>query len=139
MIECTRIINFDAAHRVVGHENKCQHLHGHRYRIEASFRAETLDNLGMVIDFGVIKEILGGWINKNWDHTTILYEKDKGLGENIAMVTGQNIFYLPTNPTAENMAIYLFNEVCPEIFKNHKVICTKIRLHETPNCYTEAY
>ena len=34
---CTRRIEFDAAHRVMEHESKCRHLHGHRYAIEATF------------------------------------------------------------------------------------------------------
>ena len=34
-ITCTRRIEFDAAHRVMGHEGKCKHLHGHRYALEA--------------------------------------------------------------------------------------------------------
>jgi 6-pyruvoyltetrahydropterin/6-carboxytetrahydropterin synthase len=143
MISCTRKIEFDAAHRVMEHESKCKFLHGHRYVIEASFisnnTTNNTDNIGRVIDFGCVKELLGGWIDDNWDHTTILYEKDKLLGDNILAITSQNIFYLPKNPTAENMAEYLLNEICPKLFANKNVSCVKIKLYETPNCYAEAY
>lgn len=135
---CTRRIEFDAAHRVQGHEGKCKNLHGHRYVIEATFSASTLDNLGRVIDFGVIKERLGAWIDDNWDHTTILFDKDQALGKAISNETSQNIFYLPTNPTAENMAEYLIHSICPLLFKEHGIICQRLRLYETPNCYAEA-
>jgi 6-pyruvoyltetrahydropterin/6-carboxytetrahydropterin synthase len=138
MIICTRKIEFDAAHRVMEHESKCKNLHGHRYAIEASFQAEKLDELGRVVDFGVIREVLGAWVDKNWDHTTILYEKDRALGENIASITGQKIFYLPTNPTAENMAEYLLHEICPKLFTGGKLRCTSITLRETPNCSVTA-
>jgi len=137
-IICTRRIEFDAAHRVLEHESKCRNLHGHRYAIEASFEAESLDTkldkLGRVVDFGVIKELLGAWVDDNWDHTTILFEQDFELGKNIASVTGQKIFYLPTNPTAENMAAYLLEEICPQLFAGRGVRCVSIRLQETPNC-----
>lgn len=133
-IICTRRIEFDAAHRVLEHESKCKNLHGHRYAIEVSFSAEGLDALGRVVDFGVIRERLGAWVDENWDHTTILFERDKELGKSISDITGQNIFYLPTNPTAENMAAYLLEKVCPILFADLNIVCVGIRLHETPNC-----
>lgn len=134
VIGCTRRIEFDAAHRVVDHESKCKNLHGHRYAIEATFEAAALDTLGRVIDFGEIRSILGQWIDENWDHTTILWEKDKELGEVIAGKTGQRIFYMPANPTAENMAEYLLNEIIPFLFNGKGVVCTRVLLQETPNC-----
>ncbi len=145
-VECTRRIEFDAAHRVVEHEGKCKHLHGHRYVLEASFSANSLDSLGRVVDFGRVKEVLGGWIDANWDHTTILYEADKALGAAITEHTGQKIYYMPYNPTAENMASYLLENICPRLFAtettettaNAVIACTRVRLWETPNCYADA-
>jgi 6-pyruvoyltetrahydropterin/6-carboxytetrahydropterin synthase len=137
-ITCTRRIEFDAGHRIVEHESKCRYLHGHRYVVEASFTAPKLDELGRIIDFGVIKEKLGGWIDAHWDHTTILFDKDRALGNSIASHTGQIIYYLPVNPTAENMADYLLTHVCPELFAGQPLQCVRIVLHETPNCHVEA-
>ncbi len=133
-IICTRRIEFDAAHRVMEHESKCKHLHGHRYVIEASFSASSLDSLGRVVDFGVVRERLGKWVDDNWDHTTILFDKDKELGEAINSITKQRIYYLPYNPTAENMAAYLLEKVCPLLFADMEITCVNIRLWETPNC-----
>ena len=138
MITCTRRIEFDAAHRVCEHESKCKFLHGHRYVIEATFTAKQLDGIGRIIDFGVIKEKLGSWVDSHWDHTAILFEKDKALGESIRAQTGQAIYYLPTNPTAENMASYLFEKICPELFAADTITCSSIKLYETPNCYAVA-
>jgi 6-pyruvoyltetrahydropterin/6-carboxytetrahydropterin synthase len=137
-ISCTRRLEFDAAHRVMQHESKCRHLHGHRYVIEATFQARVgLDALGRVIDFGVIKDVLGTWIDTHWDHTTILHEADRPLGEVIAQHTAQTIYYIPMNPTAEHMAAYLLERICPMLFAHTDVECTHIRLHETPNCYAD--
>ena len=135
---CTRRIEFDAAHRVKDHESKCKLLHGHRYVVEATFSAEQLDSLGRIIDFGTVKEILSEWINTNWDHNTILFEEDKPLGDSITAITGQTVYYLPTNPTAENMAHYLLHFICPTLFADHGAECVAIRLYETPNCYADA-
>ncbi len=125
----------------MGHEGKCRNLHGHRYCMEATFiaksLAESLDSLGRVVDFGVIKERLGGWVDDNWDHTTLLFDRDSDLGKAITDVTGQKIFYLPSNPTAENMADYIFRYVCPMLFANLPIECVRIKLYETPNCYAE--
>ncbi len=135
-ITATRKIEFDAAHRVMLHESKCKNLHGHRYVVEVTAQAPELDSLGRVVDFGVLKEKLGGWIDEKWDHQTILFAEDKPLGEAIAAQTGQPIFYLPSNPTAENMANYLLKEICPTLFEGPLKIVT-ITLRETPNCWVE--
>jgi 6-pyruvoyltetrahydropterin/6-carboxytetrahydropterin synthase len=134
MIVCTRRIEFDAAHRILNHESKCKMLHGHRYALEVSFAAKKLDDLGRVIDFGIVRELLGAWIDEHFDHNTILSIKDKKLGEKIAAETGQKIFYLDENPTAENIAKFLFEKICPKIFAKKNVKCVAIKLYETPNC-----
>lgn len=135
MIICVRKIEFDSAHRLINHESKCRMLHGHRYVVEASFCAKQLDNVGRVIDFGVIREVLGSWIEEHLDHNTILSIADKKLGEEISKNTQQKIYYLPNNPTAENIAKHLLEEICPKIFANFAVECVAIKLYETPNCF----
>jgi 6-pyruvoyltetrahydropterin/6-carboxytetrahydropterin synthase len=112
-------------------------LHGHRYALEVSFVAQNLDNLGRVIDFGEVKELLGAWIDENLDHNTILSIHDKNLGEQIANTTGQKIYYMSENPTAENIAQHILLEICPKIFAGRSVKCCAIKLYETPNCYVE--
>ncbi len=111
-------------------------LHGHRYALEATFMSKKLDNLGRVIDFGVIKEVLGAWIDDNLDHNTILSINDKKLGDKISSETGQKIYYIQENPTAENIAQHIFYEICPKIFAKKAVKCVAIKLYETPNCYS---
>ena len=137
MIECTRKIEFDAGHRVVGHNKKCQYIHGHRYGLEVTIVTKELDALGMVIDFGILKDIINNWINENFDHTLILHKSDAELGEEIAKWTGQKIYYMENNPTAENIALHLKNDIMPILFTDPSYKITKVKLHETPNCYVE--
>ena len=136
-ITCTRKIEFDAAHRVIGHENKCKYLHGHRYTLLVSFASKDLDNLGRVIDFGVVKDKIKKWVDDNVDHTTILSKDDYELGRKISDYTGQKIYYLENNPTAENIAIHFSNYVMPMLFKDFDIEIVKIKLFETPNCSAE--
>lgn len=131
-ISCARAFYFDAAHRVVGHEGKCRNLHGHRYRVEAHFTSQKLDHLGMVVDFGVLRERLGKWVADHWDHAVILFDKDGELGEAIASVTDQNIYYLPYNPTAENLCRYLAEKIVPTLFAELEIRCVKLILSESP-------
>jgi len=104
---------------------------------EQNLAARNLDDLGRVIDFGIIREVLGAWIDEHFDHNTILSVKDKKLGEEIAAKTGQKIYYLGENPTAENIAKHLLHEICPKLFADKNVKCVAIRLYETPNCFVD--
>jgi 6-pyruvoyltetrahydropterin/6-carboxytetrahydropterin synthase len=144
-----RRIQFCAGHRVMNHGSKCRNMHGHNYVAHIHARATALDSLGMVIDFGVLKEVVGGWIDEKWDHGFIYYEKDLVVknalhtfqaGE-VAGATGDKTFYqkmfeLPTNPTAENMAQYLL-ETANELLRDHGVEVWKVVLEETENCSAE--
>ncbi len=142
MIHCTKKIEFDAAHRIIGHDGGCQMVHGHRYAVEFTFASADLNPMGMVIDFKEIKNRFKHWIDTNWDHNIILHKDDKSLGDMIQGYTGQKVFYLDYNPTSENIAYYLFNFVLKEVFKDlpeYIVLCKMIRVFETPtsnSCYS---
>lgn len=134
---CSRRIEFDAGHRIVGHKNKCQYLHGHRYVLEVHARISKLDNLGFVADFGELKQILKPWIDDHWDHNVILNRQDEQLGKFIAEYTGKEPYYIDNNPSAENIASYLLHKIIPKLFKSKVYEIYKIKLYETPNCSVE--
>ncbi|MDP4709163.1 MAG: 6-carboxytetrahydropterin synthase [Rickettsiaceae bacterium] len=137
MIECTRRIEFDAGHRVIGHQHKCKYLHGHRYVLEITAMSTELNELGMVVDFGELKNIIKDWIDENLDHNVILHEDDKALGSLIASQTGQNIYYLKSNPTAENIALHLKSDIIPKLFTKNSFNIVRLKLFETPNSFVE--
>ncbi len=135
-----RKFGIDAGHRLWKHEGKCKHLHGHRYDFRVWFTAEDLDDIGRVIDFNEVKNKVGGWLESNWDHGTILNEKDpitwlwKGEKE---LLYGQKFFLLPCNPSAENLASYLL-KIANELMNGTNIKIPKVGVFETPNCYAEA-
>jgi len=135
VIECVRKIHFCSGHRVLNHESKCANLHGHNYVAWIYAESPALDSIGRVIDFSVLKDKVGGWIDKNWDHTTILFKDDLEL-VNVAHLMSKNkpVWTCSFNPTAENMAFYLLKTICPIVLKDSGVTVTKIELYETENC-----
>lgn len=137
-ITCTRRIQFCAGHRVHGHENKCRNAHGHNYVAFFEAAATDLDGIGRVIDFSVLKEVVGGWIDEFWDHGFIYWYQDEEIQRALSVIEGQKVYVLPTNPTAENMADYLLRVICPLLLKDKGVTVTKVRIWETENCYADA-
>ena len=131
----SRKFAFDSAHRLIGHEGKCAHNHGHRYEGQVFVSpVDGLDDIGRVVDFQVLKEICGGWVDKHLDHGTILNSEDK---EFVRFLTaqGNKLYTINTNPTAENIADHLrerFSQLLQEAGYNVNV--DSVRIDETPNC-----
>ncbi len=133
-----RRVQFCAGHRVLGHEGRCSNLHGHNYVVFFHAAADSLDEVGRVVDFGVLKQALGGWVDEHWDHGFIFGVDD---GEVAAVyrerLAGQKHFALPWNPTAENMARYLLEVVGPQQLQGTGVRLVRVALWETENCLAE--
>jgi len=143
MITCPRRLQYCHGHRIKGHENKCAHLHGHNYVTYFEARAGNLDAVGRVVDFGVLKERIGAWVDDNWDHGMVLWEQDEAAIEACRSFAtesgaGQKLFLLPTNPTAENLADYLLRTVCPEVLGDTGIQVVRVQVWETENCYAVA-
>ena len=137
-ITATRRLQFAAGHRVHGHEGKCRHLHGHNFVVFLTAAAENLDAVGRVIDFGVLKERIGGWIEREWDHGFVVWSGDAEARRALDGVNGQKTYLLPANPTAENLADHLLRVVGPEVLTGTGVRLVKVTLHETENGIAEA-
>lgn len=86
--------HFSGAHNLIGYNGPCEDLHGHNWRIEVSASSEDLNDLGMVVDFKELKSAVKECLEK-LDH--------KHLNE-----VG---YFKKVNPTSENIARYIFDEV----------------------------
>lgn len=133
MITVERYHDISMGHRVVGHENKCRHLHGHNYRIHFVCTAPSLDALGRVIDFGIIKSTLCEWLEREWDHKLMLWSQDPLLPA-LRTLTPEDIVVVPFNPTAEQMAVYLVEEVGPALLQDSGVSLLRVTVEETRKC-----
>ena len=93
-------------------------------------RAPELDALGRVVDFGVLKAIVGQWLDDHWDHAFIAHQDD----ELIAWLAANKSrhYVLPYNPTAENLAKAL-GQVAQALLPEPLVVM-QVKCQETPNC-----
>jgi len=81
---------FAAGHALRHYRGKCENVHGHNYRVQVTVRGEKLDSIGMLADFVVLKKALRDACEP-MDH---VFLNDMPPFDE-------------TNPTAENMAIYV--------------------------------
>jgi 6-pyruvoyltetrahydropterin/6-carboxytetrahydropterin synthase len=79
--------DFSSAHNLAGYKGKCEDLHGHSWKIDARFEKEGLDNIGISVDFTLLKAKLKA-ILKKLDHTYLnkldVFKKQNPSAENIA-------------------------------------------------------
>lgn len=144
-----RRIKFCAGHRLVGHEGKCANLHGHNYVAEFYVIGETQDQVGRVIDFKLLKDKCKGWIDDHWDHAFLLWKEDTEALRAIRQTQPHRIFELPFNPTAENLARFLLEAVCPDLLRDtgaraEKVViwesdesCAEVSRHDRPSSISD--
>lgn len=62
-----------AAHQLRGYKGKCENIHGHNWKVEVSVYGEKLNELGILIDFhdvkDMVKEVLNQFDHKNLNDT----------------------------------------------------------------------
>lgn len=133
-----RRIKFCAGHRLHRHGGKCEFFHGHNYVADFYVTGDEVDHVGRVIDFADLKRLFKGWLDEHWDHGFILNEDDENGIAAAKMVVPTKYYLLPYNPTAENMATYLLNEVCPQLLADMGVHATKVVIWETDEAFAEA-
>lgn len=114
---------FDAAHHLHCYEGKCKNLHGHTYKVIFGLSG-FVDERGLMIDFGDIKEIWKTEIEVHLDH---LY-----LNETLPAM----------NTTAENMVVWIYEKMADALAKiKHQYDGARVefvRLFETATSYAEA-
>ncbi|WP_147804963.1 6-carboxytetrahydropterin synthase QueD [Alkalicoccus halolimnae] len=115
--------SFDAAHHLHEYEGKCKNLHGHTYRVVFGISG-YVDDIGIMIDFGDIKEI--------WKENIETYLDHRYLNEMLP----------PMNTTAENMVVWIYEQMEQALQERNKAgnqeLRTEfVRLFETPTSYAE--
>ena len=130
-----RQLSFCAGHRLYGHESKCAFFHGHNYRVDievvAAGGGSTVDAVGRIVDFSLIKRRMLSWLDDHWDHSFLLFEQDVAGLEAIRRVHPTKYFVMPWNPTAENMARYLLEVVAPGVLGDLGVVARRVAVWET--------
>lgn len=128
MHRVTREIDFCYGHRLLNYEGKCRHLHGHNGKAVITVESPSLDDLGMVMDFSDIKQVVSTWIDENLDHRMILHRDDPAVA--MLQELGEPLYLLDANPTAENIVKEIF-----QVTRAAGFPIVEARLWETPKCF----
>ena len=124
MFEIKVSAEFEAAHRIAGYKGKCDRLHGHSWTGEAAVTGTRLDELGMLVDFKLVKGRLRELL-ETLDHM---------------FLNDLEPFSAGINPTAENIAKYIYSEMAKAEFLTEDIKLKHIQVWESPKSsviYTE--
>lgn len=125
-VKVSRKAHFNAAHRLYNNEwtdarnaevfGKCSNpnYHGHNYELIVSVFGEIHPETGFVMDMKVLKTIIKEEVEDRFDH--------KNLNEQVKE-------FVSLNPTAENIAVVIWNKIRPRIEKDLEL---EVTLYETP-------
>jgi 6-pyruvoyltetrahydropterin/6-carboxytetrahydropterin synthase len=95
---------FSAAHALRGYKGKCERLHGHNWKVKVTLMSDKLDKIGMAMDFTDIKSALDE-VLKKFDHCFL----------------NETAPFNRINPTAENIARIIFEDMAKKLEKTIKV------------------
>ena len=114
MYELTVRADFEAAHMIKNYPGKCARLHGHNWIVEAEVVGDKLNELGILIDFKILKTELKK-ILEEFDHQYL----------------NELEIFSDKNPTAENLAKIIFEKFSAnKIFVDAKL--SAIKIYESP-------
>jgi 6-pyruvoyltetrahydropterin/6-carboxytetrahydropterin synthase len=123
--------HFNAAHRLYNpqwndEENantfgKCSlpHYHGHNYEMEIKVVGEPDPATGFVMDMKKLSDLVNEKVVERFDHKNLNLDTED---------------FKQLNPTAENIAVVIYNLLRPHI---DKTLDLYIRLYETPRNFVE--
>ena len=123
--------HFNAAHRLYNAQwddqrnsdvfGKCSlpHYHGHNYELEIKVVGEVDENTGFVMDMKRLSDLANEKVLQKFDHRNLNLDTEE---------------FKELNPTAENIAIVIYNLLRPHIDEKLKLF---IRLYETPRNFVE--
>ena len=125
-VTVSRKAHFNAAHRLYRKEwsdkknssifGKCSnpHYHGHNYELIVHVTGLVDPKTGYVIDMKILKDLIKSEVEEKMDH--------KNLNEEVPE-------FIEMIPTAENIAIVIYNKLKPHLNSKHSL---EITLYETP-------
>ena len=125
-VKVSRKAQFNAAHRLYRKDwsfekneevfGKCNNpkYHGHNYDLIVSVTGEINPETGYVMDMKVLKDLIKEHVENAMDH--------KNLNEEVPE-------FKNLNPTAENIAVVIFDKLRPHIDANSDL---EVVLYETP-------
>ncbi len=125
-VKVSRKAHFNAAHRLYRADwdkernevifGKCSNpnFHGHNYELIVSVTGEIDKETGFVMDMKLLRELVANEVEEALDHKNLNVEVPE---------------FKDLNPTAENIAVVIWNKLRPHIAKDMEL---EVILFETP-------
>ena len=104
---------FSAAHQLKGYDGDCRNLHGHNYEVTVTVNADSLNEIGIALDFKRLKAALDEVISP-YDHRNLSELPD----------------FQDVNPTSEVLARTIFRKLSA-IINDGRVRVAKVRIGES--------
>lgn len=139
-IRLTKEFKFEMAHALKGYDGPCKHIHGHSYELVVTVAGEPVSTpgspkLGMVMDFGQLKEIVRKDIVSEFDHALVLNRDSYNeYFEHMNDLFGKLIL-VDYQPTSENLLIDYAARIRTKMPEGVELISMLLR--ETVTSYAE--
>jgi len=114
MFEVSVEETFAAGHALRNYHGKCENVHGHNYRVRVTLAGDRLDRAGLLVDFVEVKKLIHAVVER-LDHRFL---NDVPPFDEL-------------NPSAENMARYLYQEIGKGLPPDSPARVSEIKLWET--------
>jgi 6-pyruvoyltetrahydropterin/6-carboxytetrahydropterin synthase len=139
-IRLTKRFDFEAAHSLAGYDGPCKYIHGHSYTLYVTVMGmpstdKSDPKRGMVMDFGILKQIVKDNITDRFDHCLML-RVDSPLSHEIQSEY-KKVELFDFQPTCENILLYFV-----EILKSKLPVTVSLhslKLSETNSSFAEWY
>ena len=104
-----KLFKFEGSHIVRDSSTfRCKSsIHGHSYKVEVKLESTSLDNAGMVLDFGLMKGPIREIID-SFDHAYSLWTKEKDDFKEFIKSHSARWIEMPCSPTAELYSLMFY-------------------------------
>lgn len=138
IIRITKEFQFEMAHALLGYDGPCKNIHGHSYKLDVTVigdvkEGSTDSDEGMVIDFGIIKDIVKELIIDQYDHSLVLNKKMKIDAAQFEFMN--KLIIVPFQPTCELLLVHYSELIISKLPSNIQL--HSLVLRETPTSYAE--
>lgn len=142
LIRVTKEFEFEMAHALWNYDGPCKNIHGHSYKLSITvigepIRDEKNTKLGMIVDFGDLKQIIHKEVVTRFDHSVLVSKKaPHHMLENVEQMFDK-FEVVDYQPTCENIILDIV-----EVLRNRlpgRLSLFSVKLAETSNSYAEWY
>lgn len=139
-IRVTKEFNFEMAHALWNYDGACKTIHGHSYKLFVTVKGSPISDstnpkMGMVIDFGQLKQLVNNEIVFKFDHALVLSDKaDLPSTESVKQMFDK-LIVVNYQPTCELMVADFANRIADKLPSNLHL--HSVRLYETATSYAE--